>query len=771
MSYCLNPDCPKPRNPDRVRVCRGCGAALLLKDRYRAIAPIGQGGFGRTFAAIDEDKPSKPRCVIKQFLPIAAQNPQQYKKALALFAQEAVRLEELGHHPQIPELLAYFQQEDTPYLVQEFIHGKNLADVLQAQGAFTEAQVRDVLVKLLPVLDFVHAHRVIHRDIKPGNVIVTAIALGMGLPRSGEVDWGLLQQALTLETTQGYRNFVSPSYRFNELLAFSLSQPPRETPSALLQRSQQLTVQFFRYAGLSVAQRQSVVADASRLVQELQQVMEPRRGGMAIDRLVLVDFGAAKLLRGAEAVQTGTTIGSPEYVAPEQARGKAVFASDLYSLGVMAVQLLTQRSPYDLFDAAADRWVWRRFLPSPVSEGLGGVLDRLLERAIARRYATAAAVLQDLEGATVWAMPAIAPQTTVPMMPMAASPAGGSPVVQTKPPSFRIMRRPIALEPILEPVLEPAIAEPELGGRRRSQPQWRCVQRVDSPVRIHGLAGYAGDGERSPLVASSSSTAIRVWDGATLQPLRVLTGHLDIIPAIAFTPDGTRLISGSADKTIGVWDVGSGRRLATLALHTDTVLALAVSADGRWLASGSLYDPILLWDLQTGANWGSLVGHSSRVETLAFRPGGTDEDAAALPLLASGGADIAVKLWDLATGTEARSLEGHEHVVMALAFSPDGNWLASGSGDGTVRLWNVKTRRQRVLVVESGRVNGLAFSPDGKKLAIAADDLYLWTLASGKKIGLEPGHGEAVSAVWFGADEHTLVSTGSDRSLRLWRFE
>ncbi|MCE3389825.1 serine/threonine-protein kinase, partial [Staphylococcus aureus] len=80
---------------------------LLLKERYRAIKPIGQGGFGITFLAVDEDKPSKPRCVIKQFFP-QAQGTNTTQKAAELFNQEAMRLDELGKHPQIPELLAYF---------------------------------------------------------------------------------------------------------------------------------------------------------------------------------------------------------------------------------------------------------------------------------------------------------------------------------------------------------------------------------------------------------------------------------------------------------------------------------------------------------------------------------------------------------------------------------------------------------------------------------------------------------------------------------------
>nr|WP_245915877.1 serine/threonine-protein kinase [Merismopedia glauca] len=110
MSYCLNPTCQKPQNPPESLFCLNCGSKLILRERYRALKVIGQGGFGKTFLAVDQDKPSKPRCVIKQFYP-QAQGTDNAQKAAALFDQEAVRLDDLGRHPQIPELLAHFTQD------------------------------------------------------------------------------------------------------------------------------------------------------------------------------------------------------------------------------------------------------------------------------------------------------------------------------------------------------------------------------------------------------------------------------------------------------------------------------------------------------------------------------------------------------------------------------------------------------------------------------------------------------------------------------------
>jgi hypothetical protein len=330
MCYCLNPTCQNPQNPGDAELCQSCGSKLLLTidpetpsaSRYRTVKPIGQGGFGRTFLAVDETKPLIfSQCVIKQFFP---QNTSA-EKAAQLFHQEAAQLETLGKHPQIPELIAHFEQDGRQYLVQEFIDGKNLARELEQKGAFTETQIRQILNDLLPVLHFVHKSKVIHRDIKPENII---------------------------------RRRLSP------------------TPLPALENSYQP----------SPFQKD----------------------------IVLVDFGAAKKVTATGLPQTGTIIGSAAYTAPEQLMGKAVFASDIYSLGVTCIHLLTEIPPFDLFDSTEDSWAWRNYLKTAVSDDFGRILDTMLQSATNRRYSSASAVIRHLNPKPVYldAQPVLdAPET------------------------------------------------------------------------------------------------------------------------------------------------------------------------------------------------------------------------------------------------------------------------------------------------------------------------------------------------------------------------
>ncbi|MEL6555934.1 MAG: serine/threonine-protein kinase [Cyanobacteria bacterium J06621_11] len=168
MIYCLNPACPHPQNPDANVHCQYCGVRIALRDRFKALKLIGQGGFGKTYLAEDLDNRNKP-CVIKRFI---YQGADDYatEKARQLFEKEAERLDQLVH-PQIPRLLAYFQESDYLYLVQEVIVGQTLHAELQSQGLFDETKIRAVLKGLLPVLQFVHSRSVIHRDIKPDNIM------------------------------------------------------------------------------------------------------------------------------------------------------------------------------------------------------------------------------------------------------------------------------------------------------------------------------------------------------------------------------------------------------------------------------------------------------------------------------------------------------------------------------------------------------------------------------------------------------------------------
>ncbi|WP_017319011.1 serine/threonine-protein kinase [Mastigocladopsis repens] len=147
-----------------------CGSKLLFRDRYQILQILGKGGFGVTFLAKDAVLPGNPFCVIKQLCP-KLKNPKSWKHACERFEKEAKALARLGHHSQIPMLLDYFEINKEFYLVQEYVQGCTLAQEVKQTGLKSEAAVKQFLRELLPVLQYVHRNRVIHRDIKPHNLL------------------------------------------------------------------------------------------------------------------------------------------------------------------------------------------------------------------------------------------------------------------------------------------------------------------------------------------------------------------------------------------------------------------------------------------------------------------------------------------------------------------------------------------------------------------------------------------------------------------------
>lgn len=171
MSYCLNSTCQSPENPNSVAQCQSCGSPLQkLRDRYRVTQALAQGGFGATFLAQDDSLPGQPWCVIKQLRP-SINTPDILPMARELFAREAQTLGKIGNHPQVPRLLDYFETDREFYLVQEFVNGLTIQQEIKRKGPMSEAGIKQFLSEILGILKYIHSQQVIHRDIKPNNLI------------------------------------------------------------------------------------------------------------------------------------------------------------------------------------------------------------------------------------------------------------------------------------------------------------------------------------------------------------------------------------------------------------------------------------------------------------------------------------------------------------------------------------------------------------------------------------------------------------------------
>jgi len=265
----------------------------LLGARYQVLAVLGYGGFSETYTATDTQRPGNPICVVKR-LHIVSDDPKSHQLAHRLFLAEANTLERLGHHNQIPRLLAHFETASSFYLVEEMIPGTTLKEELSSRQPKSQAWVMNFLLDILPVVDYVHSQGVIHRDIKPSNLI--------------------------------------------------------------------------------------------------------RRAGDG--RLVLIDFGSVKeishqLIDTDVHVTSTIGIGTKGYMPSEQSAGMPRLNSDLYAVGVTAIEALTGVSPYKLNYDDRGELIWQYMVPD-LHPDLGVIISKLVRYDFSQRYEAASDVLKAL---------------------------------------------------------------------------------------------------------------------------------------------------------------------------------------------------------------------------------------------------------------------------------------------------------------------------------------------------------------------------------------
>jgi WD40 repeat protein len=241
-----------------------------------------------------------------------------------------------------------------------------------------------------------------------------------------------------------------------------------------------------------------------------------------------------------------------------------------------------------------------------------------------------------------------------------------------------------------------------------------------------------------------------------------LVGHTNGVFCLAYSPDGKTLASGGYDQTVRIWKIGSGKESVALGLGPSDhmIWSVAFSTDGKSLATAG--SNVQLWDLSTKA-----IIFSKRVPgerdfwSVAFSPDGRT--------LASGSGDNSIRLWDVTTGENTATLPGH--TPMSLAFTRDGKILASGGNDKTIRLWDTVTNENiATLQGHESSVNSVAFSQDGRTLASGSDDktVRLWDAIQHTNTATLKGHAASVRSVDFTPDGKTLASGDYDGIIKLW---
>ncbi len=673
MTFCLNPDCQHPQNPDDAEFCLSCGAKLttFLRGRYHVTRLIGQGGFGRTFLAEDEDR-LKARCVVKQFSP-QVQGTKSLEKAIQLFGQEAIRLHELGEHPQIPTLLAYFEHDQRLYLVQQFIEGQTLVQEMAQQGAFSEQKIREVLTGLLLVLKFIHDKQVIHRDITPSNIIRRRSDNKLVL-----IDFGV-SKLLSAETA---------------------AQP------------------------------------GTKIGTEGYAPIEQLRSGKAYPASDLYSLGATciYLLTQTRPDDLYDPL-EGRWIWREALRKKGRDVSDAiaYILDKLLKDLVSER--YQSADAVLKDLRAALSRPTAATAGAGGSVPRssFSSRQPLSRQQPASPSPSPLPG--VGQVSGNPPSGKPPVSrPTVSGQPGLSRPGLSKPPisgSAQGRRSLLTLtghsRGVTSVALSPNGQIAASGGLDNTIRVWNlttgeCLHTLtDHTNAVNGLA-ISPNGQT--LGSCGDDHTVRLWNLPDGKLLTVLRGHTRDVNAVAISGDGQWIASGSEDRTVLLWRLNTGDVFRTFSSPAGMVRAVAISPDGQTVASGGLDNQIKLWSVTTGEQIRTLPkNHFNSINAIAITPDGKT--------LISGSKDKSIKVWNLTTGELIRSIVGHTDAVNAIALAPNGKLLVSSSSDSTIRLWHLDTGDLRGTLSEhSTAVNAIAISTDGQYLISGSSDntVKLWQL-------------------------------------------
>ena len=483
----------------------------------------------------------------------------------------------------------------------------------------------------------------------------------------------------------------------------------------------------------------------------------------------LVDFGLARLEGKLSLSRTGTIAGTPFYMSPEQVHGRRTKIgprTDVYSCGATLYEALTMRRP---FEGDTGQVVMRKILdedpPDPrtlrsrVPRDLAVICRKAMEKAPARRYATAAALAEDLRRFL------------------------DDEPIHARPPSRLVragkwVRRNAVLTSAGAVFLVAFVAVLWLFAQNRAA--LRVGNEALAEARGQRLLAHSG----SALPEDPALALLLAVEGAKLAPgleannrlldglarnheLRTFVGHEDSVTDARFFPNGRGVITSSLDGTVRIWDAESGTERAVFREHGGAVLSVDVSPGGARIVSGDLEGTALLWTAATGGDVCALQGHTEAVTSVRFHPRGSR--------VATSSADGTARIWNAEDGALLGILQDPTppdpksplgaggHALLHAEFSPDGVHLAAARHDGAVLLWDVDSGEVTTRITGNRMTTDwVAFHPHGTQVITASRDAFVraWDVETGKETGFELPHPNVIGAAAFDAGGEQIISGG-----------
>jgi eukaryotic-like serine/threonine-protein kinase len=624
-------------------------------------------------------------------------------------------------HPGIIPVYDVGQESSSYYFVMAYLPGPSLKQRIAQKGKLTPDEALPILRQLADALDYAHSEGLIHRDVKPANVMFDKRGQAM------LTDFGIVKAVEESRLTGTGASIGTPHYMAPEQVKGVQVSARADQYALAIVTFEMLTGNVPFDATTTTAVLFKQVNDPPPSICKLCTDL-PRSVDGVIKRALAKSpdkryASCGEFVKALE-VALAQAVAKPRKPTPTP--------SPLEPLPTQVA--LAEARPFSPFRAGS--WQGRLM----IGGGIGVlVIVGLVIAALAGRPGPA----------TPTPIAAIQPTSS-------ATPAPTSTLQQTSTPTHT--PGPPTQTPTSSPTLPASTPVPQPAAVISSDNVNRVTKLAEWDVGTW-WATFSPDGKMMAL----GSGGVSLWAPSSGREMYILSKLT--IPASRgiFSPDGALLASGPGDGTVKVWDVASGRELYTLAGHNTLASSVAFSPDGKLLASAGGFNDatIKLWDVASGSTLLSLTGHNKGISAVVFSPDGAQ--------LASGSDDRRVKIWQLPDGLELRTIE-YTAAVKSTAFSPDGTVLASALTNGRIELWDVSHEREsRTLPGHADQAWSLAFSPDGRILASAAWDatVKLWDVSAGRELRTLT-HTDRVLSVAFSPDGRLLASGSADGIVRVW---